>query len=183
MDDIKLSEVSKINKPIVLVGMMGCGKSAIGTVLAECLERPFYDTDTEIEANQGIAIAQIFADQGEAHFRELETQKISELLKLKSCVISTGGGLITTPENLKIIKENAISIWLKSDVSMILNRLEEDDTRPLLKGDNAEKKLRDLLTAREPLYSKADIHVNNDGDIQTVVQEIRRQLGEYNETT
>ncbi len=183
MDDIKLSEVLKTDRPIVLIGMMGCGKTTIGMALAQSLGCAFYDTDSEIKKDQGISIAQIFTDHGERYFRNLETQKIEESLKRDLCVISTGGGLVTTLKNLDMIKGNAVSIWLRSDVAMILERLEGDDTRPLLKGGDAENKLLGLLKAREPLYSKADIHVKNDGDIETVIQNILQQLGEYNENT
>tara|TARA_R110001592_G_scaffold16881_16_gene71767 strand:- start:11306 stop:11848 length:543 start_codon:yes stop_codon:yes gene_type:complete len=177
MDDIILSIDTKTEKPIVLIGMMGCGKSFVGQRLALALGIPFYDTDVFIEKDQGKKIVKIFADQGEEYFRTLETQAISTLLKKGRCVIATGGGLVTTSENLALIKNHAFSIWLQSDIQMIIKRLDGDDTRPLLQSGDPEKTLEHLLNTRKALYSNADIHIDNKGDIETILQTIKARIG------
>lgn len=173
---------NKITKPIVLVGMMGCGKSEIGYRLSQALSVPFIDTDAAIEEEQGMSVSNIFEKYGQEYFRRLETKKISELLDKGKSVISTGGGLVTTPENLDLIKDRSISIWLQSSVATILQRLQGDDSRPLLRTDNPKETLEGLLNTRKELYSKADIHINNEDSPEKVLLDIQHHLGKYYET-
>lgn len=169
-----------VNKPIVLVGMMGSGKSYIGKLLADELDTKFCDMDALIEGEQSTSITSIFEEYGEPHFRALETSKLEELLSLAPCVISTGGGVVSTPKNIDVIKALAASIWLKSDKEVILDRVCGDDARPLLNNDNPAQALELLLNAREALYSKADLHISNNGnDASSVVEAIIKQLEKH----
>ncbi|MGN7438910.1 MAG: shikimate kinase [Alcanivorax sp.] len=170
---------NKITKPVILVGMMGCGKTEIGKRLAQALAVRFIDTDTVIEDEQGQSISDIFQIHGEGYFRALETKTLSQLLEGEPAVISTGGGLVTTPENLEKIENQAVSVWLRSSVETIMERIAGDDTRPLLRTSDPKKTLEDLLNARKELYSKANIHINNEESPEKVLSEIQRHLGEY----
>ena len=173
--------MNRIVKPIVLVGMMGCGKSAIGAQLAKDMEARFYDSDKIIASEQGKSIAEIFSNEGEAYFRDLEEKQISDLLEQGNCVISTGGGALTSPITLGNIKDRAVSIWLKSDVDTIFSRIKGDKSRPLLQCENPRAKLEELLNSRENLYAEADIHINNSSShIKEVINKIERELKDYN---
>lgn len=174
-------ENNAVNKPIILIGMMGSGKSYVGKKLAETLGLQFHDMDALIEDEQSTAITKIFEEHGESYFRALETNKLEELLGVGQCVISTGGGVVTTPKNVESIKHLAISIWLKSDKEVMLERVRGDGSRPLLNNDNPAHALELLLNAREALYSKADIHISNNGDdANGVVEAIIKQLENTN---
>ncbi len=170
-----MSEIN-FNKPIVLVGMMGCGKSYIGKALANEFGLPFYDSDSLLEKQQGKSITQIFADDGEAHFRVLEKEVISDLLDRGLCVIATGGGALTTAETLSKVKSAGVSIWLNSDIDTIYERVKDDKTRPLLDCENPKAKLEDLLLAREELYDQADIEIDNSAGAQAVINDINERL-------
>ncbi|PCK00283.1 MAG: shikimate kinase [Zetaproteobacteria bacterium] len=177
MNSGKNNEMNFLKKPIVLIGMMGCGKSAIGKALSTVLSCSFYDCDDLIVEDQGKPITQIFSDEGECAFRILEQQKMQDLLGRGVCVISTGGGAITVADVMDDIKVRAISVWLQSDVETVLMRVGDDNGRPLLQCDNPRKKLEELLSARERLYALADIHIDNtSGNIGDVVEMIIQEL-------
>lgn len=181
MNSSKIVDLSPLKKPIVLVGMMGCGKSSVGRALARYLTCQFHDCDDLIVKDQGKEITQIFSEGGEVYFRELEQEKMRCLLDGGTCVISTGGGAVTVPEILNMINEKSISIWLRSDVVKILERLGNDNSRPLLQCDNPRKKLEELLSTRERLYALADIHVDNtSNDIKNTVYAIIQELKNRN---
>lgn len=167
-----------IAKPIILVGMMGCGKTAVGLALADRLEIPFYDADAWIVQNTGRSIPKIFADDGEAAFRSLEVQAIKELLDMAPCVIASGGGALTSPENLAAIKQNALSIWLHADIDTIYARVSGDKNRPLLQVENPKAALKELSDARENLYSQADLKVENMGKTSCAVNKILSAIAE-----
>ena len=169
-----------LDRPIILVGMMGTGKTVLGLALSDVLKLPFYDSDYEIEQDQGRSITEIFAADGEAVFRVLEKQKIKDLIDDDICVIATGGGALVTPENLERVKEGAVSVWLKVDVDIIFSRIGKDEARPLLQTDNPLQTLEGLLSARESLYAQADIHIdNNSADIDGAVEAILQKLLDY----
>lgn len=173
--------MNRLVKPIVLVGMMGCGKSAVGARLAKVIGVNFHDSDKVIALDQGQSIAKIFSNDGEEYFREIEARKISDLLELDNCVISTGGGALGSTQTLRDIKSKAISIWLKSDVETIFSRIKGNKTRPLLQCENPRAKLEELLKARETLYAEADIHIDNSSShIKEVISKIERELKDYN---
>lgn len=144
-------------RSIVMVGMMGCGKTAIGRRLAQRLELPFVDADDEIEKAAGKSIPDIFQDHGEEHFREGERKVISRLLHVGPQVLATGGGAFMNAETRDEIGERGISIWLKADLPVLLRRVGRRDSRPLLRGDNPEAVMKRLLKERSPFYAKADL--------------------------
>lgn len=155
---------SALTGPIVLVGMMGSGKSHLGRGLAQALGLEFYDSDTLIEEKAGRSVADIFEEFGEQKFREAEKNTVLELLEKGKCVISTGGGAVTTPETLEAIKALALSVWLRAGPEAILERLHDHGSRPLLQTPDPQKTLHDLLAAREPLYARADLTVETGGE-------------------
>ncbi len=169
-----------LGKPIVLVGMMGCGKSYIGKALANELSLPFYDSDSLIVSRQGREIFQIFDEDGEDYFRNIEREVISDLLDNKEiCVISTGGGALTTISTLENIKKHSISVWLYADIDTIYERIKNNNTRPLLQYDNPRAKLEELLAAREHLYKQADIEVDNSSGVDSVIVEIKSSIAPF----
>jgi shikimate kinase len=155
-------EIFEIKKPIVLVGLMGSGKSTIGYRLAKKLRLSFVDTDNLVEERVGCSISEMYKYAGEQFFNEKEKEILQEVLKDKPCVISTGGGTFAVEENRKLILEKAVSVWLKADYSIILERVSRRNTRPLLEvGDKAET-IKALIEERYPIYGLADIHINSD---------------------
>jgi shikimate kinase len=155
---------AKVSKTIVLVGMMGAGKTAVGKALAESLNVPFVDSDHEIEKAANMSIAEIFARDGEAFFRQKESQVIARLLEDGNCVLSAGGGAYVNSNNRRMISEQAVAIWLQASLAVLWNRVKHKDTRPLLRGPNPRQVLSDLLDARIPVYSEADIIVESKPD-------------------
>lgn len=171
------SIADKINKPIVFVGMMGSGKSTIGSVFSGRIGIQFYDVDDVIISEQGRSISNIFESEGEPAFREIEKNTILGLLDVGCCLISTGGGAVITPEVLDAIKERSVSIWLKADVDELFKRVAGDVQRPLLQGDNPAEALAELLEKREPYYAQADIHIETLGKgIDDVIAQIEQEL-------
>jgi shikimate kinase len=147
------------SRSIVLIGMMGAGKSTIGRRLATRLNLPFVDADHEIEAAAGKSISDIFADHGEPHFRDGEARVIARLLQNGPIILATGGGAILREDTRRRIKEKGISIWLKADVDVVLRRVRRRTNRPLLQTDDQDRTVTRLIAEREPLYATADIHI------------------------
>ena len=148
---------------IVLVGMMGAGKSALGAALGQKLQRPWIDCDAFIEKEQGQSIKDIFTHKGEAAFRQMETAAVKKILATHNkAVISLGGGGFVNHETRKLCQENAITIWLKAKPQTILTRIGNDDSRPLLPGKEKERAqtIIALLKEREPFYQKATITID-----------------------
>lgn len=147
-------------RSIVLIGMMGAGKSTIGRRLAARLRLPFVDADSEIElAHAGMTIAEIFAEHGEPYFRDGEARVIARLLDQGPGVLATGGGAVLREETRRRIRDQAISIWLKADADIILRRVRRRADRPLLQTADPAATVRQLLDQREPIYRSADITV------------------------
>lgn len=162
-----------MEKSIVLVGLMGAGKSSIGRRLAARLGMPFVDADVEIEKAAGMTIDEIFSRHGEAQFRDGERKVIARLLDGPPIVLATGGGAFVNPETRKRIKETGLSIWLKADLDVLLKRCLKRSNRPLLKQDDPREVLRKLQEVREPIYAEADCVVQSgDGPHEVVVEEI-----------
>jgi shikimate kinase len=146
-------------RSIVLVGMMGAGKSTIGRRLSARLALPFLDADAEIEAAAGMSIPDIFESRGEADFRDGEVRVIARLLDNGPAVIATGGGAVMRQETRDRIREKAISIWLKADPDIIMRRVKRRSDRPLLQTADPEATVARLIREREPVYGQADVTV------------------------
>lgn len=145
------------DRSIVLVGLMGCGKSSVGRRLASKLGLTFVDADEEIERVAAKSIVEIFTDHGEAYFRDGERRVIARLLGNGPQVLATGGGAFINPETRAKIKERGISVWLRADLPVLMRRVSKRDTRPLLKAADPEAVMRDLMEKRYPVYAEADI--------------------------
>lgn len=159
------------NRSIVLVGMMGAGKSSIGRRLAARLGIPFIDADAEIESAAGMTIPEIFDKHGEPYFRAGEARVIARLLDNGPQVLATGGGSLMDAQTRALIGEKGVSVWLKADIDVLLKRTKRRNDRPLA------EKIKDLLPIREPLYAQADIVVQSrDEPHENIVDEIMTQL-------
>ncbi len=152
----------KLKKTVVMVGMMGSGKTAIGTALARALDVPFLDSDQEIVRAANMSIAEIFARDGESFFREKETQVISRLLEETAGVLSTGGGAFMTERNRQLIHDKGVSVLLDADLELLWNRVKHKDTRPLLRTSYPKQTLSELFEVRMPFYELADLRVKAD---------------------
>jgi shikimate kinase len=148
-----------LDRPIVMVGMMGAGKSAIGRRLAQRLGLPFVDADAEIERAAGATIEEIFEKHGEAVFRDGERRVIARLLDGPVGVLATGGGAFMDPETRARIRSRAVTVWLKADIETILERVARRGHRPLLKNGDPREILTRLMAQRNPIYAEADITV------------------------
>ncbi|MGD9865457.1 MAG: shikimate kinase [Pseudodonghicola sp.] len=158
----------RVRKTIVMVGMMGAGKTAVGKALAARLGVPFLDSDHEIESAANMTIPEIFARDGEAFFRAKESQVIARLLEEARGVLSTGGGAFLSEANRRMISARGVSVWLNADLEVLWNRVRHRDHRPLLKTPDPHATLKDLYEARVPLYAQADLMVRSDA--QTSVE-------------
>jgi shikimate kinase len=166
-----------LGRTVVLVGLMGAGKSVIGRRLAQQIGVPFRDADTEIEAAAGLSVNDIFAKHGEAHFREGERRVIRRLLGEPPHVLATGGGAFMNAETRALIAEKAVSVWLRAELAVLMRRVAKRNTRPLLATGNPEETMRRLMDERYPVYATADITVDTvDGPHDEVVAAIMRAL-------
>lgn len=168
-------------RAIVLVGMMGSGKSSVGRRLAGRLGLPFVDADTEIETAAHMTIPEIFAQRGEAEFREGERRVISRVLTTRApLVLATGGGAFMNAETRGRVKELGISVWLKAEPDVLMRRVRKRSNRPLLQTADPEATLRRMLAEREPVYGLADITIlSSDEPHEVVVGETIAALGDY----
>ena len=168
-------------RSIVLVGMMGAGKSTIGRRLAARLHLPFSDADTEIEAAASMSIPDIFETHGEPHFRDGEARVIARLLDGGPAVIATGGGAFMREETRQRVRDKAISIWLKADIDVIMKRVRRRADRPLLQTEDPTGTVRRLLDAREPVYALADLTIGSrdvphDRIVEECIEALRARL-------
>jgi shikimate kinase len=155
-------EPSGLNRPIVLVGLMGAGKTSVGRRLAKLLKAPFVDADEEIVAAAGMSIADIFESFGEAAFRDLERRVVARLLDEPPRVIALGGGAFVDPETRARVKATARSIWLRADLDTLAKRtIRRQSIRPLLMADDPRLVLGRLMEQRHPLYAEADLVVDS----------------------
>ncbi len=149
------------NRPVVLIGLMGAGKSSIGRRLADKLDLPFVDADHEIEVAAGKSIPEIFADHGEEYFREGERRVISRLMENGAQVLATGGGAYMNDKTRSLIEARGISVWLKAELPLLMRRVSKRSDRPLLKAGNPEQVMKDLMAKRYPVYAQADVTVES----------------------
>jgi shikimate kinase len=146
-------------RPIVLVGMMGAGKTTVGRRLANRLGRHFIDSDEEVEKAAGMSIEDIFKSHGEADFRAGEVKVIARLLKEEGLVLGTGGGAFINPDTRALVKATAISVWIKADFDLLFARVSRRANRPLLKTANPRETLKKLIEVRYPVYAEADVTI------------------------
>jgi shikimate kinase len=167
-------------RSIVLVGLMGAGKSTVGRRLAQKLGLPFRDADNEIEAAAGMSIPDIFSIHGEGYFRDGERRVIARLLQEGPMVLATGGGAFMNEETRARIAENGISIWLRADLDVLMRRVRKRATRPLLQNADPEGTMRQLMEKRHPIYALVDLTVeSHEAPHDRVVVEIMGVLAEW----
>ena len=164
-------------RSIVMVGLMGAGKSAIGRRLAARLDMPFLDADNEIEAAAGCSIEEIFQQHGEEYFRDGERRVIARILNGPPVVLATGGGAYMDETTRDLIARTGISVWLRADLETLVRRTARRNNRPLLKTSDPARTLRDLMRVRHPIYERADIVVeSDDGPPEETVERVRAAL-------
>ena len=168
-------------RAVVLVGMMGSGKSSVGRRLASRLGLPFVDADTEIETAAGMSIPEIFAERGEAEFRDGERRVIGRILTTRApLVLATGGGAFMNADTRARIAELGVSVWLKAEPEVLMRRVRKNTKRPLLQTADPEATLRRMLAEREPVYALADLEViSREEPHEVVVDEIVAALGRH----
>ncbi|MBC2778203.1 shikimate kinase [Parasphingopyxis marina] len=168
---------SHIDKPVVLVGLMGVGKSTIGRRLATRLGLPFIDSDDEIEKASGMTVGELFENYGEDYFRDGERRVIARLIDGAVKVIATGGGAFVQQETRELILKEAIAVWLDADIAVLTERVSRRNTRPLLRDTDPHMVLSELAEKRRPFYEQAQIHVrSNDGAHEETVERILEAL-------
>ena len=165
MSESDLNLGAKIQRPIVLIGMMGSGKTRIGSILAKKLGLEFIDSDARIEQSAGLKIPDIFEKYGETEFRRLEKRVIENILSEPQIrILSLGGGAILNAETAALVKEKCFSVWIKASFEDIWERVSQNSSRPLLACENPREVLRNLMKERKPFYANADCHVSNEND-------------------
>jgi shikimate kinase len=177
----KLSELARrLDRPIVLVGLMGAGKSTVGKRLAQRLALPFIDTDEAIEDAAGYSAAEIFERFGEQDFRDGERRLVARLVDGDVRVIATGGGAFVDPRTRDLLNRKSITIWLDAPVEVLAERTGRRDTRPLLRGGDPKATLARLAAERRPAYAEAHIHVKSGNSAhRDVVESILTALDHY----
>lgn len=188
--DRQLAEIRQSlgQNSLVLIGLMGAGKSAVGRRLAASLNLPFTDADSEIEAAAGQSIGEIFAEHGETYFRTGERKVIARLLENGPQVLATGGGAYMDPDTRAAVKERGISIWLKANLRVLMKRVGRRDKRPLLQVDNPETVMKKLMAERNPVYAQADITVESkeaphDVMVGSIIDALSARLGHETAST
>ena len=162
---------------IALTGFMAAGKTVVSRRLARSLGWSFVDLDAVIEAGEGLAVREIFASRGERYFREREKAALGQVLEGSEQVIALGGGAVVDPDNLRLLKERSLLIWLKVSPQTVLSRTGETDDRPLLQGPDRLKRIEELSAERESIYAEADFTLDTDElTVDQVVQRIQQQL-------
>ena len=167
-------------KPIVLVGLMGAGKTSIGRKLADRMQVPFVDADQELEKAAGCTITEFFEKFGEKEFRRGEKRVIARLLKSCPCVLATGGGAFMDLETRTMIKNKAVSVWLNADLNTLDGRLARRSGRPLLQTKNPRATLQSLMEKRYPIYAEADMIVETINDsVDVTVDKVYKSIIDY----
>lgn len=157
--------IGRLKKTVVMVGMMGAGKTAVGRALAVRLSVPFLDSDAEIETAANMTVPEIFERDGEAFFRDKESQVIARLLEDSSGILSTGGGAFLAERNRRMISQKGASVWLNADLPVLWNRVKHKNTRPLLRTSDPRATLSDIFDVRVPVYALADLSVASEGRV------------------
>ena len=169
-----------LDRPIALIGMMGAGKTAVGRRLARALGWPFEDADAAIEAAAGMTITDIFAEIGEAAFREKERRVIERLLNGEKQILALGGGAFMDPDTRRLVHASALSVWLRADLDALIRRTGRRNDRPLLARGDPRAILATLLQQRAPVYAEADIVVDSGtGPLNAVVARVLDALARH----
>lgn len=181
MTQIKSQLLSSLDKrALVFVGLMGAGKSVIGKRVATMLRLPFYDSDQEIEKASKMTITELFKTYGESEFRALEQRVILNLIKKSPLVLATGGGAYINQDIRKAIQQNGISIWLKADIDILMQRVSKRKTRPLLQTANPKETMQKLMEQRYPIYAKANVTITTHKESRlTVTKNVIRSVQQY----
>ncbi|WP_425373526.1 shikimate kinase [Phyllobacterium leguminum] len=174
-------------RPLVLVGLMGAGKSTVGKKIASLLALPFHDADDEIEAVSRMTVPELFEAYGEPEFRDLERRVIQRMLEAGPMVLATGGGAYMNAQTREAIAAFGISVWLKADLDLLMERVSRRQNRPLLKNSNPRGVMEKLMTERYPIYATADLTVISRDEkkeviAQEVIEALSRHLGIAEET-
>ncbi len=170
----------RIDRPVVLVGMMGVGKTSVGRRLAGILHLPFTDADDEIVHAAQMSIPEMFEQYGEAYFRDGERRVIARLVSHGRGIISTGGGAFANSQTRALILEKAVAVWLDSDIEVLLDRVGRNSNRPMLRGGNPAEILTRLKAERESAYAEAPIHVKSGSGPHTrAVHKVLKGLDEW----
>ena len=178
--DSKPRVINTHNVTIVMIGLMGCGKSSIGKKIAKKLKLPFKDSDTEVELAAELSITEIFDQYGEASFRDCERSVISRILNEEKCILATGGGSFIDNQIREQIKQKSLSVWLRADLDTLVSRTSGRKQRPLLNTINPRKVLSDLIKIRYPIYAEADIIVDtNSTNIDKTSEEVIYSINKH----
>jgi shikimate kinase len=170
----------QLDRPVVLVGLMGVGKSTVGRRLARRLDLPFVDSDAEIEGASGFSAAEVFERFGESDYRDGERRLVARLIDGQVRVISTGGGVFVDPRTRELLKTRTITVWLDAPVEVLAQRTSRRNTRPLLRTDDPKATLERLAVEERPAYAEAHIHVrSSDGAHRDVVDSIVKALEDH----
>jgi shikimate kinase len=177
MDELQKNIRKHLKKPLVMVGLMGAGKTKVGGMLAKSLDLPFVDADQEIEAAAGCSVADIFERHGEPAFRDLERKVLARLLSEELRVIAPGGGAVMNEETAALVWDKSTSIWLKADLDILVERTSRNNKRPLLKNGNPREILAGLMEKRHPVYANAEVIVDTDeSEIEYTLQKLLMAL-------
>jgi shikimate kinase len=167
-------------RTLVLVGLMGAGKSCIGRRLAQQRAVPFADSDAEVERAAGMSIPEIFETYGEASFRDCERRVIARMLRAAPHVMAVGGGAFMNPDTRELIQRRAISVWLRADLDLLVRRTGKRNTRPLLQRGDPRQILSDLMDERHPVYAEADLTVDSvDGPPEATVERVLQAVDRH----
>lgn len=170
----------RLDRPITMIGLMGAGKSKLGRMLAKVLGIPFVDADDEIEKAAGMSISEIFDRFGEEYFRDGERRVMNRLIDSGVRVIATGGGAVTDPDTAKAVWDHTISIWVRAEVPLLVERTSRNRNRPLLQKGDPEEILAALAAQRYPVYEKADIIIDShNGPVEAIVNQALDKLDRY----
>jgi shikimate kinase len=177
-----MGETAQLRLPrtLALVGLMGAGKTSIGRRLAQRLALPFLDADTEIEAAAGCTVEEIFERHGEAAFRDGERRVIARLLDTPPHILATGGGAFMDPATRDLLRERAITLWLRADIELLLARVARRNNRPLLKRGDPRAVLERLMAERHPVYALADLTIDSlEGPPEATVERVMTALERF----
>jgi len=174
---VTIARTLRVDRPVVLVGLMGAGKTSVGRRLAEALSLPFRDADEEIERAARLSVAEIFQRHGEQEFRRGERRVIARLLELSPHVLATGGGAFMDQETRSLIRQKAVSVWLKADLDVLMKRVLRRGNRPLLNVDDPRAAMQNLIDVRYPIYAEATVTVeSNQGPHGAAVLAVMRAI-------